>query len=435
MVAAKTTHGRFAMSGAPKRLAQRFVRTFLVRARLTAKATILRAYLPAGMAARLDSVPEALLPPKHPSQVAFEALSPLTPGNCLAPGLGRRTRVARARLGVGGGVDGAAVVLRGRAAERLATRAETAAQAPWRAAIVAARALKCAVQDARGQMGEVRNDPMGGMAGRQTPDVRNDPIGGTGSRTQGPCNDPIGGSAGRQTPDVRNDPIGGTGSRTQGPCNDPIGGSAGHRTPDVRNDPVCGAGSPTPGGPRNDPIGGSAMQARAAGAPLDTRMGVLAERQAGGTALLAPGSPGLREALAREVEKRRLRAKVELHGNDPMGGNSADAHSEGSARPAPLHRRSSAFIGGENCLPSSRVSTRALALGSTHLARTWEPSVAEVLGARFGPAMVEGRLGAAGALSGIAAMPDRGGAQRPYMRPGGPGAGPGPNGGWEPVGR
>ena len=165
MVAAKTTHGRFAMSGAPQRLAQRFSWTFMMRARLTFEATMLREYLPAGMAARLDTVPAELMPPKHPSQVAFEAMLPLTPSNCLPVGLGRRARVVRARLGFGGRVvDGAAVVLRGRAAERVAMAAETAAQAPWRAAIVAARELKLAVQEARGQIGEVRNDPIRGSA-------------------------------------------------------------------------------------------------------------------------------------------------------------------------------------------------------------------------------------------------------------------------------
>jgi hypothetical protein len=60
MVAAKTTHGRFAVSGAPKRLAQRFVRTLCERIALTDDATMLQAYLPAGMAARLDSAPEEL---------------------------------------------------------------------------------------------------------------------------------------------------------------------------------------------------------------------------------------------------------------------------------------------------------------------------------------------------------------------------------------
>ncbi len=452
---------------------------------------MLRELLPAGMAARLNSAPEELCAPKHPSRVAFEAMSPLTPGNCLAPALGRRARVegarvAGARLGASGGVadgaeDGAAAVaLPGRAAERLATRAETAARAPWRAAIAAARALKRAVQEARGRMGEVRNDPICGTAGHQTPEVRNDPISGTGSQTQGPRNDPMGGTAGRQTPEVRNDAISGTGSQTQGPRNDPIGGTAGrqtpevrndpiggtagHQTPEVRNDPISGTGSQTQGprndpigdtagrqtpevrndpisgagsqtqGPRNDPmcgtarhqtsevrndpIGGSAAGVRAAGALPGTRVGVLAERRAGETTEWAPGSPGLREALARELEKRRLRPEAGVPRNDPICGNTAGARPSGPVRPAGLHRRSSAFIGGENCLPSSRASTRALALGSTQLART--------CGIRAWPRCLphgSGRWwwraggGRRWRRRGSQRCQQVGGAQRPYTRP------------------
>ncbi len=327
MVAAKTTHGRFAMSGAPQRLAQRFVWTFMTRAGLTAEATMLRAYLPAGMAARLDSAPDELLPPKHPSQVAFEALARSTPGNCLPLGLGRRARVARARLGVGGGVVCAAVVLLGRAAERLATRAETAAQAPWRAAIVAARALKCAVQEARGQMGTVRNDPMGGMAvgaaGGQSRGVRNDPMGGmvvgaVGGQSRGVRNDPMGGMVvGGQSRRVRNDPIGGM----------VVGAASGQRRR-VRNDPIGGRvwGVRYKAGElRNDPTRGAAARASAPAGPLETQFGVLAERRAGESASWAPGSPGLREALAREVEKRRLRAEMGVPRNDPIGGNTQGA--------------------------------------------------------------------------------------------------------------
>ena len=59
-------------------------------------------------------------------------------------------------------------------------------------------------------------------------------------------------------------------------------------------------------------------------------------------------------------------------------------------------------------------SMRALALGSTTLARTWEPSVAEVLAARFGSAVAEGWAGPPVALPGIAAMPSGGCAQRLY---------------------
>jgi len=363
MVAAKTTHGRFAVSGAPKRQAERRMRTIVVRMRLTAAATQVREYLPGGMAARLDSVPEELLAPKHPSQVAFEALHAAAVCPC-APvrlGLGRR---ARARLGAGGEVaDGAAVVLRGRAAERLAMRAETASQAPWRAAIVAAGELKQAICEARRQMRGGRNDPIGGAGGSQTPEVRNDPIGGTGeSQTRGGRNDPISGAGGSQTPGVRNDPIGGTGeSQTQGV--------------------------------RNDPIGGMAALVQAAGAALDTR-------RAGEITVWAPGSPGLAEALARELEKRRLRAVVGLRGNDPIGGTVTGGGSGGAERVVPAVTGSG--------------SMRGLALGGTTLARIWEPSVAEVLAARFGPAVVEGWLGGPVAPPGIAAMPSGGGAQRPY---------------------
>ena len=179
MVAAKTTHGRYAMSEAPKRLAQRCVRTLIVRIGLTAEATQLRGYLPAGMAARLDTAPEELNAPKHPSQVAFEALHAATHGDSLPAGLGlgRRARAARARLGAGGEItDGAAVALRGRQAERLAARAEAATQAPWRAAIKAARGAKRAAREARRQTRNARNDPMrGAAAGGQTRNPRNDP--------------------------------------------------------------------------------------------------------------------------------------------------------------------------------------------------------------------------------------------------------------------
>ena len=311
----------------------------------------------------------------------------------------------------------AAVALRGRAAERLATRAETAAQAPWRAAIAAAQALKQAMDEARGYARDASNDPMGGTAGHQTSAVSNDPMGGIGSQARDASNDPMGGMAGHQTSAVSNDPMGGIGSQARDVSNDPMGGMAGHQTSGASNDPMGGIGSQARD-VSNDPIGGTTAGVRAAGVPLDMRVGVLAERRAGETTEWAPGSPGLWEALARELEKRRLRAEMGLRGNDPMGGNTEDAHSRGAvlSNPAPLHRRSSAFIGGENCLPSSRTSTRGLALGSTRLARTWEPSVAEVLAARFGPPTVVGWLGVAAVPLGIAAMPSGGCAQRPYMR-------------------
>jgi hypothetical protein len=163
---------------------------------------------------------------------------------------------------------------------------------------------------------------------------------------------------------------------------------------------------------------------RAAGAPLDTRVGVLADRGARETPGWVPGSPGLGEALARGVLKRRLRAEVGLRGNDPIRGKTAGAGAGGEARVAPA--------------VTGLGSTRSSALGGTTLARTWEPSVAEILAARFGPptpedwpgAAVAGWPRAAGAPSGIAAMPSGGCAQRPYTRSAGLGA----DGGGEPVG-
>ena len=121
-------------------------------------------------------------------------------------------------------------------------------------------------------------------------------------------------------------------------------------------------------------------------------MGVLAERRAGETIEWAPGAPGLAEALAREVEKRRLRAEAGLRGNDPIGGPVPAAGAGDAARVAP------GTVG----------STRGVALGGTTLARTWEPSLAEVLAARFGAPVEEGWLEAAGAPWGIAAMPSCG---------------------------
>ena len=167
---------------------------------------------------------------------------------------------------------------------------------------------------------------------------------------------------------------------------------------------------------RNDPICGVAVRARAAGAPLDVRVDVLAERRAGERTEWALGSSGLREARARGSEKRRLRAEEGLRGNDPIRGKAAGAGAGDGARVAPA--------------VTGLGSTRSLALGGTTLARTWEQSVAEILAARFEPAAVEGWTGAAEVPLGIAATPSGDYAQRPYTRLGGLGA----DGGWEPVG-
>ena len=274
-----------------------------MRITLTAEATLWRACLPRGMAARLNAVPEELRAPKHTSQVAFEALSPLTPYNCLPPGLERRARIALARLGAGGGVvvGSAMLVLRGRETKRLTAWAEAAAQAQCRAAIVAARGLKRAVWEVRRQTREPRNDPIRGVEGQ----------------TSGPRNDPIRGVEG-QTSDPRNNPIRGTGDQTRESRNNPIRGGDGQTRES-----------------RNNPIRGVVVRAQGAGAPLDVWVGVPAGQCSGETVGWAPGSPGFDETVAREVMKRRLRADVGLCGNDPIRGQAAVADARGEALVAP----------------------------------------------------------------------------------------------------
>ncbi len=308
MIAAKTTHGRYAISGAAQRTEQRYFRALAVRTRLTCLAHRLRPYLPAEAAARLETVPMELLPPKHPSQLAWEALHATTP--CADPpparGAGRRRRAAQARArAAGGSADAAAAVaLRGRAAERAAARVEAATQAAWRAAIAAALGAKRAAREAaRAARGSTR--PMQGAPVRR--------------RARGSRNNPM------------------RGAPTRPPTGEAVG--------------------------------------------------------------WAPGSPGLAEALARELRLRQLRAALAARGNDPMQGAAAGHQSgtprndpmQGAARPAPA------------AAPAG--SARALVLGGTPLARTWQPPVAELLAARFGPPAVAGWPGPLAPPPGIAAMP------------------------------
>jgi hypothetical protein len=63
MAAAHTTHGLYSASGAPQRAARRYIRTLIVRSRLVAEATRLRAHLPPEMAARLEQGPPELRSP------------------------------------------------------------------------------------------------------------------------------------------------------------------------------------------------------------------------------------------------------------------------------------------------------------------------------------------------------------------------------------
>ena len=145
MIAAKTTHGKYAGASAPRRAEWRYVRAFTARIRLSTTAFDLQAYLPPAMATRLDQCPPELSAPKHPSQVVLEKRQATTAYNerMAGRGLGRAAGGPRGRApGAKGRPKTAApgVAPRVRAAEHAEVLAEKNTQAPWRAAIAFARA-------------------------------------------------------------------------------------------------------------------------------------------------------------------------------------------------------------------------------------------------------------------------------------------------------
>jgi hypothetical protein len=195
MAVAHTTHGRYAACGAAERAGRRYVRTLIGRGRLLAAATLLKAYLPPGMAARLANGPTELWAPKHPSQVAFEMaggstswtvsgggsggarmagnrrVEPEDNGPAVAVGAGGAAAAAGSSswtvsgAGDGGGrmvgaswggpegkrpdmtvrmgrARGTCTAMGWREAERAVVQSEIAARAPWRAAVAFARLAK-----------------------------------------------------------------------------------------------------------------------------------------------------------------------------------------------------------------------------------------------------------------------------------------------------
>jgi hypothetical protein len=175
MIAARTKHGQ---CNAAARAVECWGRTVRVRGRLLCTATILWAYLPPEMGARLRLVPEALSAPAHPSHAAFAARQDATLCNSL---LGDKSLVRNGPLVGNGPVVGNGAgdaprgrrsgragkstgpAPRGRAAERLAALAEAEGQAPWRQAIAFARAAKRAARAAK---------RAAAAAGHAAPDVR-----------------------------------------------------------------------------------------------------------------------------------------------------------------------------------------------------------------------------------------------------------------------
>jgi hypothetical protein len=164
MIAAKTTHGRYAVSGAPKRAKQLYGRAVVARILLASAAVRLWAYLPPAMKARGPQGLLELSAPIHPSNLPFLA-PPATMRSNVREGAGDTKRAAGRLRGAAHGL-----ALRGRRAERAAAAVEAAARAPWRAAIAFARAAKRAAK-ADPTLGDAS-----GPASVTTQDVCNNPL-------------------------------------------------------------------------------------------------------------------------------------------------------------------------------------------------------------------------------------------------------------------
>ncbi len=139
MTAANTRHGRFAAHGRAER---HYVRTLINRNRLVCAARLLWRYLPPDMAARLGEGPDELATPIHPSNLPY-----ITPQDAMPCNVRNRRKTAATPARTRPGKPAPSPT--GRAAERLAVRAEAAAQAPWRQAIAHARAARRTIRQAR----------------------------------------------------------------------------------------------------------------------------------------------------------------------------------------------------------------------------------------------------------------------------------------------
>ncbi len=157
MIKANTKHGAFT---AAKRADQLYVRTLIIRSRLLRAARHLWRYLPPDMAARLAHGPDELAAPIHPSNLPF--LAPQDAMPCEARPRARQRRDSGLRTGPAADAPQAArtgerpTPPTGRAAERVAARAEAAALAPWRQAIAFARQARRAARQARRVAREAR---------------------------------------------------------------------------------------------------------------------------------------------------------------------------------------------------------------------------------------------------------------------------------------
>ncbi len=160
MIAANTKHGGFT---AAKRAEQRYVGTLITRTRLLNAARRLWSCLPPEMAARLATGPAEFATPVHPSNLPF-----LTPQDAMP---GKASPRARHQRDPGVKTRRAATCKppppAGRAAERLAARAERAALAPWHQAIAFARTARRAAPPA-GRIAAGRKTQSAGRNAKQS---------------------------------------------------------------------------------------------------------------------------------------------------------------------------------------------------------------------------------------------------------------------------
>ena len=354
MTAAHTTHGKYAMVGAPQRAEQRYIRTLIVRSRLTCAAKRLQAHLPPGMAARLALDPPELKAPMHPSQVAFALRQAAMPGGACQrarePVVRTGPRGVRRRADAGRGARDAGVALRGRETERLAARAEAAAQAPWKAAIAFARAAKRAARGAS-------------------------PGGGSGT-TRGVRSNVIQRENALRAGDGRADPPSPVALRA--PTSPAARERCGLR--DAGTGPGVVTGRPGP------------EAALRADSPRDQRPeACLLQRE------LAARAAGLR---ARGNRQDQAEAEAGPGPDSALRGNNAIQRETGAARR--LMRLS---------------ATKALAPRSTTLACTWVPRPKATRAGRFGRAAPPGSHGPQAAPVGVAAVLRAGGVQQFHATP------------------
>ena len=158
MTAANTKHGKFS---AHERAAQHGARTLISRNRLVCAARLLWPYLPPDFAIRLGEGPQELAAPPHVSNLPFLTPQDAMPCNVKTHPTPRDAMPCNVKTRPPASTEPTsatpASVRRGkpapqptgRAAERLAVRAEAASQAPWRQAIAHARAAKRTILQAR----------------------------------------------------------------------------------------------------------------------------------------------------------------------------------------------------------------------------------------------------------------------------------------------